>query len=143
LTSALLVVVAGCGHGGESAGPAGWQPMPGASAAWTSGSGANAQEYRYVRRQFSGTLQDLASSVTIDALLKHRGAKLQNSLPFAPCPGTAAVATFTLPGGKTLEEGFAARDSQSVQTTYTRPSGTSADPAVRAAMQNSLCITPG
>jgi hypothetical protein len=117
--------------------------MPGASAAWTSGSGTNVQEYRYARRQFSGTLQDLASSVTIDVLLKHRGARLQGSVPFEPCPGTAAVATFTLPGGKTLEQGFAARDNQSVQISYTRPAGTAADPAVRAAMQNSLCITPG
>jgi len=138
-----LVFAAGCGHGGAAAGPAGWQPMPGASAAWTTGSGANAQQYRYVRRQFNGTLQDLASSVTIDVLLKHRGAKLLGSVPFAPCPGTAAVATFTLPGGATLQEGFAARDNQSVQTTYVRPSGAPADPAVTAAMQSSLCITPG
>ena len=117
--------------------------MPGASAAWTSGSGADAQQYRYVRRQFGGTLQDLASSITIDVLLHHSGARLQGSVPFAPCPGTAGVATFTLPGGKTLDEGFAARDNQSVQTTYIRPSAATADPAVTAAMQNSLCITPG
>lgn len=116
--------------------------MPGASAAWTSGSGASAQEYRYVRRQFSGTLQDLASSVTVDALLNHRGARLQGSVPFGPCPGTAAVATFMLPGGKTLEEGFAVRNNQAVQTTYLRPSGAPADPAVLTAMQSSLCITP-
>ena len=116
--------------------------MPGASAAWTSGSGANSQEYRYVRKQFGGTLQDLASAVTIDVLLRNRGAKLEHSVPFAPCPGTAAVATFTIPGGKTLEEGFAARDNQSVQTTYVRPAGSPADPAVAAAMQTSLCITP-
>ena len=143
MTLAPLVLAAGCGHGGSAAGPAGWQPMPGASAAWTSGSGPNAQEYRYVRRQFAGTLQDLASSVTIDVLLRNRGAKLQGSVPFAPCPGTAAVATFTLPGGKTLEQGFAARDNQSVQTAYVRPAGAAADPAVTAAMQSSLCITPG
>lgn len=117
--------------------------MPGASTAWTSGSGANAQEYSYLRKQFNGTLQDLASAVTIDVLLRNRGAKLQASTPFAPCPGSAAVATFTVPGGKTLEEGFAARDNQSVQTTYVRPLRAPADPAVTAAMQNSLCIAPG
>ncbi|HLX25713.1 MAG TPA: hypothetical protein VKR05_01870 [Candidatus Cybelea sp.] len=142
MTLAPLIVAAGCGHGGAAAGPAGWQPMPGASAAWTTGSGANSQEYHYVRKQFGGTLQDLASAVTIDVLLRNRGAKLQGSVPFAPCPGTAAVATFTIPGGKTLEEGFAARDNQSVQTTYVRPSGAPADPAVAAAMQSSLCIAP-
>lgn len=116
--------------------------MPGASAAWTSGSGATAQEYRYVQREFGGTLQDLASSVTIDVLLHHRGAKLQASVPVTACPGTAGVATFALPGGKTLEEGFAARDNRAVQTTYLRPTGTPADPAVTAAMQSSLCIAP-
>jgi hypothetical protein len=117
--------------------------MSGASAAWTTGTGANAQEYSYVRKQFNGTLQDLASAVTIDVLLRNRGAKLAGSAPFAPCPGTAAVATFIVPGGKTLEQGFATRDNLSVQTTYVRPSKAPADPAVTAAMQSSLCITPG
>lgn len=117
--------------------------MPGASAAWTSGSGAKAQEYRYLQRPFGGALQDLASSVTVDVLLHQRGAKLEGSVPFTPCPGTAGVATFALREGRTLEEGFAARDNRAVQTTYLRPSGTPADPAVIAAMQNALCIAPG
>jgi len=117
--------------------------MPGASAAWTSGSGTKAQAYRYVQRPFGGALQDLASSVTVDVLLHHRGAKLEGSVPFTPCPGAAGVATFTLPQGETLEEGFAVRDNRAVQTTYLRPSGTPADPAVIAAMQTALCVAPG
>jgi hypothetical protein len=117
--------------------------MPGASAAWSYGSGAHVQEYRYVRKAFGGTLQDLASAVTIDVLLRDRGAKFKGSVPFGPCPGAAGVATFTLPTGRTLEEGFAVRNNESVRTNYVRPSGAPADPNVTQAMQSALCIAPG
>lgn len=136
---ALLVA---CGHGGAPAAPKGWQPMPGASAAWTSG-GAKAQEYFYARRLFGGTLQDLASTVTIQVLLRHRGARFKGSVPFAPCPGAAGVATFTLPDGETVEEGIAVSGNQSIRTTYVRPAGAPSDPNVAEAMQSALCITPG
>ncbi len=116
--------------------------MPGASAAWSSGSGSTAQEYFYAKRKFGGTLQDLASQVTIEALMQHHGAKFRGSLPFAPCPGAAGVATFTLPGGETLAEGFTVGNGQEVRTTYVRPRGAPADPNVGAAMQSALCIIP-
>lgn len=133
------MVLSACGSGGTATAPRGWQPVAGASAAWASG----AQKYSYARRPFSGTLQDLASAVTIDVLLHDRGARLKGSLPFAPCPGAAGVATFTLPGGEVLQEGFAASNGASIRTTYQRPAGVPADPNVTAAMQSALCITPG
>jgi hypothetical protein len=84
-------------------------------------------------------LQDLASAVAIDVLLHNRGAKLRSSEPFAPCPGAAGVATVSLPGGKTLWEGFAVHDALAVRTVYVLPVVAQADPNVQAAMQNVLC----
>jgi hypothetical protein len=115
--------------------------MPGASAAWTSG-GTNAQAYFYYRASFGGTLQDLASAVTINVLLHHRGARFKGSVPFTPCPGAAGVATFVLPSGETLEEGFTVRNGQEVRTTYIRPPGAPSDPNVADVMQSALCIAP-
>jgi hypothetical protein len=133
--SALLLTACS----GKSNAPNGWQPVPGASAAWSTGSGAQRQEYSVETSQFAGSLKDLASRVTIDELLRNRGAKLQGSLPFEVCPGAAGVATFTLPGSATLQEGFAVRNGSAVRTRYLRPAGTPVDPAVAPAMQNVLC----
>jgi hypothetical protein len=113
--------------------------MPGASAAWSTGSGATVQRYFYSKRQFGGTLQDLASRVTIDALMQHRGARFRGSSPFPPCPGAAGVATFMLPDRTTLQEAFAVRNGQEIRISYLRPSGSQSDPNVTAAMQNALC----
>jgi len=132
-----------CSHGGAAVPPKGWQAVPGAVTTWTTGSGANRQQYAYVRAQFGGTLQDLASAVTIDVLLHYRAARLKESVPFPPCPGAAGVATFTLPNGLTLQDGFTVRNGQSVRTSYIRPSGQPVDPNVTDAMQSALCITPG
>jgi hypothetical protein len=77
--------------------------------------------------------------MTIDVLLKSRGARLRSSNPLAPCPGAAGLATFTLPGGRVLQEGFAVHDGQAVRAAYTRPASAPADPNVAAAMQSALC----
>jgi hypothetical protein len=119
--------------------PKGWQPMPGASAAWSSGSGTTTQEYLYVKQKFAGMLPDLASQVTIDALMHHPGAKYGGSIPFPPCPGAAGIATFHLRDRTTLQEGFAVHDGYSVRVTYLRPSPTAADPNVIQAMHDVLC----
>jgi hypothetical protein len=116
--------------------------MPGPSSAWSSGSGAAAQEYTFTRRPFDGTLQDLASTVTIDVLLHQRGARLGRSTPFGPCPGAAGVATFSVPGSRRLDEGFAVRDGAAIRTSYVRPAGAAEDPNVIDAMKNALCAPP-
>jgi hypothetical protein len=114
--------------------------MPGASAAWSSGSGAARQEYYYSKSQFGGTLSDLASQVTISALTQHHGAKFQGSAPFAPCPGAAGVGTFLLSNEHaTLQEGFSVQSGHAVRIIYLRPIGTPVDPNVAQAMQNALC----
>jgi hypothetical protein len=120
-----------------STAPAGWQPRPGASAAWTSG----AQQYSYAQRAYPGTLQDLASAEAVNVVMQHHGAKFQGSDIFQSCPGRAAVATFTLPGGQILQEAFAVQNDQAIVATYIRPQGTAVDPAVSTAMNGVLCTS--
>jgi hypothetical protein len=143
LAAVSLALLAACGNGESSMAPKGWQPIAGATDAWTNGTGPNAQEYRYARKPFDGTLQDLASSVTIDALLRHRGAKSKGSQPFAACPGLAGVATFALPDESILQEGFTVRNGLSVRVSYSRPAGSQVDASAASAMQNALCSRPG
>jgi len=127
---------------GGSPAPKNWHAVAGTSGAWALGSGSRAQGYRYGVASFGGTLQDLASQVTIDALTRNPGAKLQGSNPFGPCPGAAGVATFRLANRRTLQAGFAVREGQAVRVTYIRPMGTPVDPNVLQAMQNVLCTPP-
>lgn len=132
------VLVAACS--GASPAPSGWHPVAGSNAQWERGVGGLRQTYAYSRSSYSGMLPDLASQVTVVALLQHPGAKLEGAnVPFAPCPGMAGVATFRLRAGKVLQEGFAVRDGRAIRTEYVRPAATPADPNVTAAMQNVLC----
>ncbi|MFY9664498.1 MAG: hypothetical protein WAL67_15580 [Candidatus Cybelea sp.] len=137
LVLAALVLPAGCAGG--SAGPKGWKPVPGASAAWTTGSGETAQQYSYVKTRFGGGLQDLASEVTIDNLIRHRGARFHGSVPFPACPAAAGVASFSLLDQTTVEEGFAVHGGQAIRTRYVRPTGMRADPNATQAMESVLC----
>jgi hypothetical protein len=132
----VLAVPAACN--GNSRGPKGWKPVPGASAAWSSG-GASPQTYLVLRSPFSGTLQDLASQVTIDNLLHHQGAKFLGSIPLAACPGAAGLATFRLEDGMTLQQAFAVRDGQAIRVGYLRPTGSRVDADATAAMAAELC----
>ncbi|MGA9944920.1 MAG: hypothetical protein WBE79_00125 [Candidatus Cybelea sp.] len=137
LILASLMLPAGCA--GSSDGPKGWKPVPGASGAWTTGSGETAQQYSYVKTPFGGGLQDLASQVTIDNLMRHRGARFHGSVPFPACPGAAGVASFSLPDQTTVQEGFAVHDGQAVRVRYVRPTGAKADPSATQAMESVLC----
>jgi len=137
LAIAPLVVLAACAPASRA--PKGWQPMPGASSAWSSGNGSNEQIYVYATRQFGGSLQDLASQLTIDVLMHRPGVKFRGSVPFAPCPGRAGIATFALRDRTTMQEAFAVDNGQAIQITYLRPTGSPVDPKVTAAMQDALC----
>ncbi len=139
LALGALCAAAACASTGSLA-PANWQPVGGTANAWTKGTGAAQQAYRYERKPFGGTLSDLASRATIDALTAHRGARLQRSTPLTACPGAAGVATFALPGRQLLEEAFSVRDGHAVIVRYIRPAGTPADAAAVAVMTNALCV---
>jgi len=143
LAAIPLVLLAACGTGASSDAPKDWRPLPGASDAWSNGSRSSAQEYRYTRKPFEGGLPELASVVTIDALLRHRGAKSTGNAPFSACPGLAGVASFRLPDGEILQEGFTVRNGVSVRISYLRPAGSPVDSNAAAAMQTALCSRPG
>lgn len=134
--AAAALALAACAT--PARGPAGWQPAPGRPGTWVAGTGAAQQTYEYREDSFGGTLPDLASQVAIDAVLHHH-AKMLRSEPFAPCPGLAGVANFSLSGGGSLVEGFRVLDGRSVRVTYRGPAGTRADPAVFEAMKSALC----
>lgn len=138
--SLAALLLAACA--GASLAPAGWQKVPGNGSAWTTGSGPTLQEYVYRKYAFSGGLQDLASQVTIDALLHNGGAKLSGGVPFAACPGTAGLQTFRLRPGLTLQEGFAVVTGNAIRVRYIRPAGTPVDSNVATAMTNALCVRP-
>ena len=135
----LIAAIALAACTSPSAAPAGWQSAGAAQNAWHRGNGASLQTYDYSVRSFSGALPDLASQVAIDVVLQRAGAKLSSSNPLGACPGAAGLATFSLAGSRTLEEGFTVHDGQARRATYVRPNGASDDPAVATAMQNLLC----
>jgi hypothetical protein len=131
------LILAACSS--ASPAPKDFQPVAGAANAWSRGSGAAREEYSYTRKRFPGVLQDLASQVTIDVLLQNPGAKFRSSNPLPPCPAAAAIATFELRGGGTLQEGFAVHDGRALRALYVRPAGAPADAGVTDAMQKLLC----
>ena len=136
LAACAIAFIAGCAA--PSNGPKGWRPIAGASNAWVLGSGGAMQEYRYDATTFGGGLQDLASQVAVDGLTRYHGARF-TSRPFAPCPGSAGIATFTLRNRMTLQVAFAVRDGRAIRIRYLRPAGAPVDPDVLDAMQRTLC----
>jgi hypothetical protein len=134
----FLALATACGGGGTPA-PDGWSAVPGGHDTWSKG----AQRYSYTQISFSGTLQDLASAQTVNVVLRNHAARFIKSDVFHPCPGQAAVATFALGKTQTLEQGFAELpNDRAVLVTYVRPNGVPVDPAVTAAMQRALCVSP-
>lgn len=141
--SALLIagLLAGC-NGGTPA-PSGWQPVPGASPGlWSTGSGDALQTYGYERTGFSGTLQELVTQQMTAVAANNKGARFDGSDVFAPCPGQAALVTFSDGNLRVLIRGVALQGGTSVLVTYVRPKSTAMDPAVATAFEKALCFSP-
>lgn len=135
-----VAALAACGGGGSPA-PAGWKQQSGTPATWVNGPPAAQQTYAYTKESFQGTLQDLAQREIVNVTLQNRGIKFVKSDVYAPCPGAAAVATFT-GGGQTAQDGFAVVGGSAVVVRYDRPATAPDDPAALAAMQRALCVAP-
>jgi hypothetical protein len=91
---------------------------------------------------YSGTLADMASQVSEDVLLKHRGSKLLKAEPYAPCPGEAGLQTFSVPvDGRRmlLQVAFTQWTGTAVTASYQRPAGAAPDPAAEQALQRAVC----
>lgn len=134
----FIALLTGCSSTGPTS-PVGWQPAPSATGIWTTGSGAAARRYTYEKRAYDGTLQALASQQAIDVVLRNHGAKFVKSDVFAPCPGLAAIATFTLGKTRTLEDGFSVINGQAALVTYEHANDAPADKGVTDAMTAALC----
>jgi hypothetical protein len=137
----LVTALAAC-SGGGSPSPEGWQKSPGVPATWTNGSPADRQTYAYDKASFAGTLQDLAQREIVDTAMRDRALKLVKSDVFGPCPGLAAIATFS-GGGQTVQDAFAVESGNAIVVRYQRPAAAHDDPAAVAAMQRALCVAPG
>jgi len=125
------------GGGGGAPTPAGWQHLSGDT--WVRGAAAARQTYTYTKQPFSGTLQELAQREIVDNAL-HK-LKFVKSDVYEPCPGVAAIATFS-GARKTVEDGFAVVSGSAMVVHYERPANVPADSAAKAAMQRALCVAP-
>jgi hypothetical protein len=136
---AVAGLLAACS--GKAPSPEGWQPVPGSSpdTAWSTGAGSAAQTYAYQHMDFTGSLQELASKQAVDVAKADKGARFVGSDTFGPCPGQAALASFSN-GGRELVQGIAVIDGKATLVTYTRPQNTAMDPAVAKAMEGALCV---
>jgi hypothetical protein len=141
LVSASLAAAVMTACAAANPAPEGWQAVAGAPQTWSKGPGQAAEQYALEKKSFSGTLQQLASQEVIDVALRYRGAKFVGSDVFAPCPGLAAVANFTL-GDRDVQQGFSVQGNQAVLVTYTREKGAVVDAAASAAMERALCVMP-
>lgn len=137
-----FAALAACSGGSGSPSPAGWRKLAGSEATWTNATAAGRQTYAYEKAPFGGTLQDLAQREIVNTTLRDRALKFVKSDVFAPCPGLAALATFS-GGGQTVQDAFAVENGNAIVVRYQRPSAAHDDPAALAAMQRALCVAPG
>jgi hypothetical protein len=147
-----LAALAACSGGGP-AHPAGWSPVPGAAATWSTMSPAGAESYSYLSRASSDALQDLASEQAVDTVQKYRGSRLLRSIPFPACPGgggraapslhrgEAGLAEYSLPGGRLLELAFAVINGKAVTPEYLRPGSVAEAPAAATALRQAVCFS--
>jgi hypothetical protein len=139
-------MLAACASGGGTAYPQGWtQHGQGAGAYWT--------QPEHPQERFSATstpnpnasLKDLASQITTDTLLSHRGARLLRAQPFPACPGEAGWQSFAVPAGRSrdiLHVAFTQWNGTAKTASYERPAGLPDDPSAITAMGRVVCATP-
>ena len=109
---------------------------------WTTTSGAGAERYSLSSAPTQGALPDLASSQAVDTVERYPGAKLLHSVPFQPCPAEAGLATYSLPGARTLEVAFSVNNGQAVVAQYQRPAAVGDAPEAMSALQQAVCYAP-
>lgn len=145
LIAACAVLLASCASGGGPVHPAGWTPRgAGAAKIWTDPTHPQERFGTTARASATGTLGDLASQVTTDTLLQHRGAKLLKAQPYPACPGEAGLQTFSLKtreGPARLEVAFTQWNDQAKTAWYRRPAGQPAQAAATQAMSKAVCAT--
>jgi hypothetical protein len=112
--------------------PAGWT-SDGASG-WTSGN----QRFVITTTPYGGTIKDLVSQETVNAVLHKRS--VTQSILYPDCPGLGAILTIVQKRPPlTIEEAFAVGEADATFVTYTRATGTPEDAAAAKAMSAAIC----
>lgn len=141
LALACATLLSGCGQGaqGAAAHPDGWQAK---GKLWIDPQNPREQYSIVSNPNSSLSLSDLASQVTTDALLSHKGARLLRADRFPACPGEAGLQTFLVRasgGTDVLRIAFTQWSGTAVVASYQRPSPTPDDPAAVSAMTRAVC----
>ncbi len=102
-------------------------------------SGAGPERFSMKSTPTQGTLSDLASKQAVDTVEQIHGARLIRSVPFGRCPGEAGLATYSLPGRRTLEIAFSINDGKAVVARYERPTSIGDSPAAKQALRQAVC----
>ncbi len=143
LTLACASLITGCGaQGGQgsAAHPDGWKAQ---GKVWIDPRNPR-EQFSAVSNSNSGgaSLSDLASQVTTDALLTHKGARLLRSDRFPGCPGEAGLQSFAVTGPHetdVLRVAFTQWNGNAVIGSYQRPAAISDDPAAVMALTQAVC----
>lgn len=75
----------------------------------------------------------------MNTVLQNPGSKMLRSVPFAPCPGEAGIATYTLSRGRVLEVAFAVENGRDVVARYERPATVGDAPEAVTALRQAVC----
>lgn len=142
-------LLSGCGGGSGGRGPAhpaGWIAHgQGAGASFTSPQHSDQRYSVTSSANANATLGDMASQITMNTLLRYRGARLVKAEPFPSCPGEAGRQTFrrvTPHGQALLQVAFTQWSGKAVIASYERPASAPDDPAALEAMRASVCSSP-
>lgn len=147
--AALCCSLAVCACGGSggigTAHPEGWTAHgQGATTFWSDPRNGH-ERFEVKSTAANGSLSDLASSVTTNTILRHKGARLMRAQPFPACPGEAGWQTFALktPAGlAVLHVAFTQWNGSQVVASYERPANVRDDPAAIDALRRDVCATP-
>lgn len=126
--------------------PDGWKSQGGgANTVWYSPTDPREQYVVTSNPNANGTLKDLASQVTTNTILRHKGAKFVKAEPYPICPGEAGMQTFTMQGPKgpeILRVAFTQWNGAALTASYQRPENKPDDRRALAAMTSTVCTVP-
>lgn len=150
LTAAVIAALALSACGGEPgphtrAHPDGWTSQGGANTVWTNPSDPREEYTIKSNPNATGTLKDLASTVTTNVLLRHKGSKFVRADLFPGCEGEAGLQTFTMSGPKgrdILLVAFTQWNGAALTVSYQRPAGTPVSKQALDAMTKTVCTAP-
>lgn len=143
-TALLLAACGGQGGSGGQAHPDGWRAQTqGKTTAWIDPKDPRQRYAVSSDPKSAGTLADLGAKITVDTLLRNKGAKLvRPAMPYPGCPGEAGLQTFSLPDRDPkgiLRVAYTQWSGKAVTAGYVRPADVPDDPAAVNALTRAVC----